>query len=106
MRRAKLIVLSSLGVVLLTVAAAVIFLATAGDGFYRWALGQAIEGRLDRRVVVDGSFSFEVGLEPTVIVTDVWLENAPWAGRRAGAGPDRTIPRGGGCDPGRSRVAR
>lgn len=79
MHRAKLIVLSSLGVALLTVFAAVIFLAAAGDDFYRWALQQAIEGSLDRQIVVDGSFSFDVGLEPTLIVTDVWIENAPWA---------------------------
>ena len=42
MRRAKTIVLSSLGALLLSASAAVVFLATAGDDFYRWALRQAI----------------------------------------------------------------
>ena len=63
MRRAVLIFLSVLAFVLVTSAAAVVFLATAGDEFYRWALRQAIEGSLERRVVVDGTFSFDVGLE-------------------------------------------
>ena len=79
MRRAKIIVLWSLGVLLLTISAAVIFLAVAGDDFYRWAMRQAIGGAIDREIRVDGSFSFDVGLEPTLTVTDVWIENAPWA---------------------------
>jgi len=82
MRRAKIIALWTLGVFLLSILGAVIFLATAGDDFYRWAMQQAIEGRLDREVRVDGSFSFDVGLEPALIVTDVSIENAPWADKK------------------------
>ncbi len=79
MRRAKTIVLWTLGALLLPPLAAVIFLATANDNFYRWAMGQVIEGTLDREIRVDGSFSFDVGLRPALIVTDVSIENAPWA---------------------------
>ncbi len=82
MRRTKMIVLWSFGVLLSAALATVIFLATAGDGFYRWAMRQAIEGRIDREIRVDGSFSFDVGLEPTLIVTDVSIENAPWADKK------------------------
>ena len=82
MRRAKTIVLWTLGVFLLSILGAVSFLATADDDFYRWAMQQAIEGRIDREIRVDGSFSFDVGLEPALIVTDVSIENAPWAGKK------------------------
>ena len=82
MRRAKTSVLWTLGALLLSTLAAVIFLATADDDFYRWAMQQAIEGTIDREIRVDESFSFDVGLEPTLIVTDVSIENAPWADKK------------------------
>jgi len=82
MRRATIIVLWSFGTLLLTAMAALVFLAMAGDDFYRWALRQAIEGTIDREIRVDGSFSFAVGLEPVLSVTDVWVENAPWADKK------------------------
>ncbi len=82
MRRAKTSVLWTLGALLLSTLAAVIFLATADDDFYRWAMQQAIEGTTDREIRVDGSFSFDVGLEPTLIVTDVSIQNAPWADKK------------------------
>ena len=63
MRRAKTSVLWTLGALLLSTLAAVIFLATADDDFYRWAMQKAIEGKIDREIRVDGSFSFDVGLE-------------------------------------------
>ncbi len=47
MRRAKTIVLWTLGALLLSTLAAVIFLASANDDFYRWAMQQAIEGKID-----------------------------------------------------------
>ena len=86
MRYAKRIVLWTLGGVLLSALAAVAFLATAGDDFYRWAKRQAIEGTIDREVRVDGSFSFEIELEPALTVTDVWIENAPWASKPKSGG--------------------
>ncbi len=79
MRLAMKIALWSFLALLLVCIAGGIFLATAGDDFYRWALRRAIEDRIDREVGVEGSFSFTFGLEPTVVVTDVWIENAPWA---------------------------
>ncbi len=82
MGRAKSIVLWTLGVLLLSTLAAVIFLATVDDDFYRWAMRQAIEGTIDREIRVDGSFSFDVGLAPTLIVTDLSIENAPWADKK------------------------
>ena len=73
------VTLWSLGLLLLSAAVIAVFLATAGDDFYRWAARQLLEDALDRQVHVDGTFSFDVGLEPTLVVTDVWIENAPWA---------------------------
>jgi uncharacterized protein involved in outer membrane biogenesis/peptidoglycan hydrolase-like protein with peptidoglycan-binding domain len=78
----KKIVLWGLGALLLLASAPVIFLATAEDDFYRWAMRQAIEGTIDREIRADGSFSFDIGPEPTLIVTDVWVENAPWAEKK------------------------
>ncbi len=82
MRRVKKIALWSLGLFLLAVALIVVFLATAGDGFYRWAAQKLLEDAIDRTVHVDGTFSFDVGLEPTLAVTDVWIENTPWAEKK------------------------
>ncbi len=79
MQYVKRIVLWSLGFLLLSAAGMAVFLATAGDGFYRWAAGRLLEGSVDRTIQVDGTFSFDVGLEPTLVVTDLWLGNAPWA---------------------------
>ena len=75
----KTIALGSFGVIFLGTIAIAVFLTIAGDDFYRWIMRQAIEGTIDREIRVEGSFSFSVGLEPSVTVTDVWLENAPWA---------------------------
>jgi len=82
MRRVKGIALWSLGLLLLSAAGLAVFLATAGDGFYRWAAVQVLEGALDRQVHVEGTFSFDVGLAPTLIVTEVSIENAPWAEKK------------------------
>jgi uncharacterized protein involved in outer membrane biogenesis len=82
MRRVKKIILMSLGLFLLAAVAIVLFLATAGDGFYRWAARQLLEDAIDRTIHVDGTFSFDVGLEPTLTVTDVWIENTPWAEKK------------------------
>ena len=72
-------VLWSLAIVFVLLSGGTVFLMTAGDSFYRWALRQAIEGRIERDITVDGTFSFEVGLEPSLTVTDVRMANAPWA---------------------------
>ncbi|MEE9145228.1 MAG: AsmA family protein, partial [Candidatus Binatia bacterium] len=82
MRRTKSIIWWSLGLLLLLVVVLAVFLATAGDGFYRWAARQLLEDKLGRPIQVDGTFSFDVGWEPTLAVTDVWIENATWAEKR------------------------
>ncbi len=82
MRRIKIIALWSLGCLLLSAVGTALFLASAGDGFYRWAMQQLLEGSIDRTIQVDGTFSFDVGLEPALVVTDLWIENAPWADRK------------------------
>ena len=79
MRRIAKVLLWCLAGLLVVLSAGAVFLATAGDPFYRWALKQAIEGNIDRQIVVDGSYSLEMGLEPTLIATDVWMANASWA---------------------------
>jgi len=85
----KSIALWSFGVILLGAIAIVAFLTIAGDDFYRWMMRQAIEGTIDREIRAEGSFSFSVGLEPSVTVTDVWLENAPWANTKEMARAER-----------------
>ena len=82
MRRTKKVLLWGLGTLSGTLLAAVLFLTFAGDGFYRWALDEVVEGAIDREVKVDGTFSFDLGLEPSVTVTDVWVENARWTGKK------------------------
>ena len=64
---------------LLSVAGIAVFLVVAGDDFYRWAADRLLEDAIDHKVYVEGTFSFDVGLEPTLVVTEVWIENAPWA---------------------------
>ncbi len=79
MGRAKAIVGWVLGLLLLLTAGTAVFLATAGDDFYRWAARQLLADAFDRPVHFDGTFSLDLGLEPTLVVTEVWIENAPWA---------------------------
>ena len=79
MHYVKRVALWSLGLLLFSAVIVTAFLAIAGDNFYRWAAGRLLEGSIDRTIHFDGTFSFDVTLEPTLIVTDVWLENAPWA---------------------------
>jgi len=61
-----------------TLGISAVFLATVGDDFYRRLLRDQIAGVLDREVRVDGSFSIDLSLEPTLSVTDVRIANAPW----------------------------
>jgi hypothetical protein len=89
MRRVKGIVLWSIGLLLLSAASIIVFLATAGDDFYRRAARQLLESAIDRQVHVEGTFSFDVGLEPTLAVTEVWIENAPWAEKKEMARVER-----------------
>ncbi len=89
MRRAKKILIWGLGALLFPTLAVALFLVVAGDDFYRWILRQAIEGRLDRDIRVEGTFDFEFGLEPTVTVTEVSIADAPWTGREEMARAER-----------------
>ncbi len=81
MRLAKKILTWSAGLVMLAVVGVVLAYATAGDEIFRWAVRQVIEDRVERQVTVDGSFTVEPGWESTLVVTDVWIENAPWAAK-------------------------
>ena len=89
MRRAKKILFWGLGALLVPTLGVALFLVVAGDDFYRWVLRQAIEGRLERDVRVEGTFEFELGLEPTVTVTDVSITDALWTGREEMAHAER-----------------
>ena len=89
MRLARNILLSIVAVLVLGVGGAVVFLMTAGDDFYRGVMRDLIEGQIDRKIRADGSFSFDVGLRPALIVTDLWIENAPWAETREMVRVDR-----------------
>jgi hypothetical protein len=57
MRLARNILLSIAAVLVLGVGGAVVFLMTAGDDFYRGVMRDLIEGQIDRKIRVDGSFS-------------------------------------------------
>ncbi len=65
--------------VVLTLGFLLAFLAMASDDFYRRVAKQLLEQVIDRQVRLDGTFSMDIGMEPTLVVTDLWLENAPWA---------------------------
>ena len=65
--------------VVLTLGFLLAFLAMASDDFYRRVTQQLLEQVIDRQVRLDGTFSMDIGMEPTLVVTDLWLENAPWA---------------------------
>ena len=75
----KKVVVWGLGLMLLSVAGVAVFLTVAGDDFYRWAADRVLEDAIDRRVEIDGSFSLDLGMEPTLVVTDLWIGNATWA---------------------------
>ena len=89
MHYVKRVALWSLGLLLFSAVIVTAFLAIAGDNFYRWAAGRLLEGSIDRTIHFDGTFSFDISLEPTLIVTDAWLENAPWAEKAEMARVDR-----------------
>jgi uncharacterized protein involved in outer membrane biogenesis len=65
--------------ILLSAGGIALFLVVAGDDFYRWAVDRVLEDAIDRTVEIDGSFSLNLGLEPTLVVTDLWIGNATWA---------------------------
>ncbi len=75
--------------VALTIGFALVFLVTASDDFYRRAAQQIIEQSIDREVRLDGTFSLALGLAPRLVVTDLWLVNAPWAAAKEMAHLDR-----------------
>jgi uncharacterized protein involved in outer membrane biogenesis len=63
----------------LLVVAAVAFMALAGEDFYRRTGVYLLESALDRNVRLDGTFAVTLDLEPTLVVTDISIANAPWA---------------------------
>ncbi|MCZ6874987.1 MAG: AsmA family protein [bacterium] len=75
--------------VALTSGFALVFLVVASDDFYRRAARQIIERLIDREVRLDGTFSLALGLAPRLVVTDLWLENTPWAAAKEMAHLDR-----------------
>ncbi len=89
MRLARNILLSIVALLVLGVGGAIVFLKIADDDFYRGVMRDLIEGQIDRKIRADGSFSFDVGLQPTLIVTDLWIENAPWTETREMVRVDR-----------------
>jgi uncharacterized protein involved in outer membrane biogenesis len=72
-----------LGLLLFSAVGIAVFLVVAGDGFYRWAADRVLENAIDRKVEIDGYFSFNIGMEPTLVVTDLWIGNATWAEKQA-----------------------
>ncbi len=67
------------GSLVLLLAFLVVFVLGAGDKFHRDVTRRLVEGWIDRKVEVAGGFSLDIGLEPGLVVTDVRIENAPWA---------------------------
>ncbi len=79
MRQLRAVLLWFCGGMALLVVSAVAFLALAGDDFYRRTGGYLLESVLDREVRLEGTFAVTLGLEPTLVVTDISVANAPWA---------------------------
>ncbi len=89
MRHLRSVLLWSCGGLALLLAAAVAFLSFAGDAFYRRAGQSLLESAFDRKVELGGTFTLSLGLEPTLVVTDVSVANAPWAEKTEMARVDR-----------------
>ncbi len=83
MRRLIGIVLWTGGLLAAAAIALAVVFTLAGDTFYRWAAGQVLASTVDRPVHLDGAISLSLGGEVALTVTDVWIENAPWAKRAA-----------------------
>ena len=66
-----------------------IFIATAGQETHRWMVKELVESVLDRKAHVDGFASLNLGLHPSLIATDIWLENPSWAEKKEMARLDR-----------------
>ena len=82
MGRLKRIVSWSLGLLLTSAVLIAVLLWIAGNDILRWAAQDLLEGSIDRKVHIDGTFSVEFGWVPGLIVTDVWIENPPWAAKK------------------------
>lgn len=79
MRRVKNTMIGIVGAILLITVAFSTFLLFMGDDFYRWAIHSAVRGVVDREIRVNGTFSFDMGWEPSLFATDVTVANTPWA---------------------------
>jgi uncharacterized protein involved in outer membrane biogenesis len=90
MGRLKRIVFWGVGLLLTSAVLITVLLWIAGDGILRWAAQDLLEGSIDRKVHMDGTFSVDFGWEPGLIVTDVWIENPSWAATKEMARIDRT----------------
>lgn len=79
-RRSIGVVALALAVLLSSLVVAFGYFMVAGDDFHRRLAGQLIGEIFDKRVSLVGTFSFDVGLEPTFVATGIRIENPPWAG--------------------------
>jgi uncharacterized protein involved in outer membrane biogenesis len=79
MRKLRAVLLWFGGGLTLLVVAAVALMALAGEDFYRRAGVYLLESVFDRKVGLDGTFAVTLGLEPTLVVTDISVANTPWA---------------------------
>ena len=79
MRLAVKLVIGFIALIAFTLGISVAFLATVGDDFTRRLLHHQMAEIIDRDIHIEGSVSLDVSLEPTLIVTDVRVANAPWA---------------------------
>ncbi len=70
-------------VVLLVAGSAAALLAVLGDADYRQIATYLVERATGRAVAIEGPFSFQVSLEPSLTASDVRVANTAWA-----SGPD------------------
>ena len=82
LRLALKLTLWTAALLVFTVGILVVFLAVVGDDFYRRAGQHVLDQSMDREVRVKGAFTFDVDLEPTLVMTDFTIANAPWASTR------------------------
>lgn len=71
--------LGFIGIVVLSAVGAILFVANAAEDTHRWMVKTLIESVLDRNAHLDGIVSLDVGLHPTLVVTDIWVENPSWS---------------------------
>ncbi len=79
MRSLRILLLSVLVLLALLVGGLAGFWWLAGPEAHRWMARRALEVVLDREVHIDGTLEVELGTAPALSLTDLRIDNPPWA---------------------------